>query len=204
MDMNTWIAESGHATTSLIPLLWAEHDAVEAAAIKLKALEQETERGYRQSAAFMDDLDDEGLATAVHWDTYFGSDKERHHAVAHLADFQATLDARSVSRGALASTLLQIAKQGLSAVHGGLAATPVGRCIYGVDLKDLVWQARNQAMHWEEGRPHRGVIDCFEALKIAADAGFGDYTARSLAFDVVMLLGWRDQASFEADLLLLA
>src|SRR4051812_37273482 len=124
MEMTTWLAETAHATTSLIPLIWAEHDAVEAGAAKLKALEEETERGYRQSSAFMDDLDDDGLATAIHWDTYFGPDKERHHAAIQLNEIRATLEARSASRSSLASTLLQIAKQGLSAVHGGLPAIP--------------------------------------------------------------------------------
>lgn len=204
MDMKIWLAESAHATTSLIPLIWAEHDAVEAAAMKLKALEQETERGYRQSAAFMDDIDDEGLATAIHWDTYFGPDKERHHAEVELEGIRATLEARSASRNSIAAAMLQIAKQGLSAVHGGLAPVPPGRTIHGVELKQIIWQGRNQAMHWEDGQPHKGVINCFNALKAAADPTFGDYDTRSLAFDVVSLLGWRDQAAFVADLLTLA
>jgi hypothetical protein len=204
MDMKTWLAETAHATTSLIPLIWAEHEAVEVAAAKLKALEQETEQGYRQSAAFMEEFDDEGLATAIHWDTYFGPDKERHHAAIDLNGIEATLEARSTSRSSIASALLQIATHGLSAVHGGLAPIPAGRSIHGVDLKDLIWQGRNQAMHWEEGHPHKGVVACFDVLKIAADPVFGDYATRSLAFDVVALLEWRDQAGFEADLLSLA
>jgi hypothetical protein len=161
MNMESWLAETAHATASLIPLIWAEHDAAEVAAAKLKALEEETDQGYRQSAAFMDEFDDEGLATAIHWDTYFGPDKERHHAAIALADTQATLDARTFSRNSIASALLQIAKQGLSTVHGGLTSVPNGRDINGVDLKDVVWQGRNQAMHWEEGKPHPAVVTCF-------------------------------------------
>lgn len=204
MDMKIWVAESAHATTSLIPLIWGEHDAVEAAAMKLHTLEQDTERGYRQSAAFMDDIDDEGLATAIYWDTYFGPDKERHHAEVELEGIRATLDARSASRNSIAAAMLQIAKQGLSAVHGGLTAIPPGRTLHGVELRQIIWQGRNQAMHWEEGQPHKGVIDCFDALKAAADPAFGEYATRSLAFDVVALLGWRDQTTFEADLLTLS
>jgi hypothetical protein len=199
MDMTTYLAEIRHAVASIIPVIWSEHAIVDQATAILRRHEEATRRGYEQSAAFMDELDDEGLATQIHWDTYFGPDKERHHAAEELAKVQATLEARTFSRSSLASSLLQYSKQGLSAVHGGLAAVPAGREIGGVSLKDVVWQGRNQGIHWEEGRPHPAVVECFEKLT-AVDAAFGDYAAKNLAFEVVQLLGWRDVAAFEADL----
>jgi hypothetical protein len=203
MDMKTWLDETSHAVSSLIPLVWSEHAAVAEASAKLAVLEETTERGYRQSEAFMDDFDDEGLATAIHWETYFGPDKDRYHAAEALDALQATLDTRGTSRASMAGALLQVAKQGISAVHGGLGASPSGRDVAGVALKDLIWQARNQSMHWEEGQPHKAVADCFETLK-AADAVFGDYPVRNLAFEVVDLVGWETYGAFEADLLSLA
>jgi hypothetical protein len=197
--MAAYLAEIRHAVTSVIPVIWSEHAIADEAAATLRRHEEATRRGYEQSAAFMDELDDDGLATQIHWETYFGPDKERHEAAEELEKVRATLEARTFSRSSLASSLLQYAKQGLSTVHGGLAAVPAGRDIGGVSLKDVIWQSRNQGIHWEEGRPHPAVVDCFEKLK-AADATFGDYATTNLAFEVVQLLGWRDVAAFEADL----
>lgn len=201
--MKTWLGETEHAMRSTIDLVWAEHAAVAEATGDLARLEAATEQGYRQSEAFMDDFDDEGLATAIHWDTYFGADKERYHAAEALGALQATQEARSASRAALAATALQIAKQGISAVHGKLDASPDGRTEAGVVLKDLIWQGRNQAMHWEEGKPHKSVESCFETLK-ASNTAFADYTARNLAFEILELLGWKEYAAYEADMLSLA
>lgn len=203
MDMKTWLAEAAHAVGSLIPLVWAEHKAVAEAAEKLAVFEAATERGYRDAAAFMDELDDDGLATGIYWETYFGADKERHYAAYDLDSLRTTLDARGASRGAMSGAILQIAKQGLSAAHGGLGLAPDGRDVAGVALKDVIWQARNQSMHWEEGQPHKAVAVCFETLKAGAPV-FGDYAVRNLAFEVLTLLGWDDYGVFEADILSLA
>lgn len=203
MDVKTWLAEAAHAVRSLISLVWAEHKAVAEAAEKLAILEAAAERGYRDAAAFTNDLDDDSLATGIYWETYFGPDKERHHAADGLNSLRTTLDARGASRGAMAGAILQIAKQGLSAVHGELGTTPNGRDVAGVALKGIIWQARNHSMHWEEGQPHKAVAVCFETLK-AGDPVFGDYAVRNLAFEVLTLLGWVDYGVFETDLLSLA
>ena len=201
--MKTWLGETEHAMRSTINLVWAEHAAVAEASDKVARLEAATGHGYRQSEAFMEDFDDEGLATGIHWDTYFGADKERYHAAEALDGLKATQQARSASRAALAGTALQIAKQGISAVHGKLDASPDGRREAGVVLRELIWHGRNQAMHWEEGKPHKAVVTCFETLKVR-NVAFADYTARSLAFEILGLLGWEDYAAFEADMWLLA
>jgi uncharacterized membrane protein len=51
---------------------------------------------------------------------------------------------------ALATALLLIAQQGIAVVYGATtwkSFCPRGRQIGGVDLRDLVWQGRNQAAH---------------------------------------------------------
>lgn len=203
MDMKTWLGETEHAMRAAIELIWAEHAAVAEATVALAKLEAATERGYRQSEAFTDTFDDEGLATALHWDTYFGVDKQRYHAAEALDVLMGSQEARTSSRAVLAGTALQIAKQGLSAVHGKPDASPDGRNVVCIVLKELIWQGRNQAMHWEEGKPHKAVEACFEKLKDVNPA-FADYAVRNLAFEVIELLGWNDYGAFEADMLSLA
>ena len=199
LDMNTYLQEMEHAVASIIPLIWAEHQAVEEAETTLRKHEAETKRGYQQAQAFDDLDDDEGLATAIYWETYFGPDKKRYHAEGALARAEAAVAAHAFSRSALSSSLLQYAKQGISAVHGDLAAAPTARQIHGLELKVVIWQGRNQASHWEEGKPHPPVVACFETLK-AADTAFTDYRTRNLAFEIVRLLGWNDWATFDQDM----
>ncbi|MCP3176339.1 hypothetical protein MJO47_04425 [Desulfuromonas sp. KJ2020] len=57
-------------------------------------------------------------------------------------------------------------------------------------LHEIIWQARNQALHWEEGRYRPPVVDCFESLA-REDSVFGQYNCRSLAYEVVLLLKWK-------------
>lgn len=56
-----------------------------------------TEDGYRraESLAMNPDLDDEGLGTAIHWDTYFGVDKDRYHKEKEAAQAAERVAARS-------------------------------------------------------------------------------------------------------------
>ena len=91
----------------------------------------------------------------------------------------------------LAGALLQIAKQGISMRHGGLSSCPDGRIVGSTEpLKNVIWQARNQSVHYEEGKYHKSVVDCFSNL--ASD--FGPRFAlgsKNLALDVIEILGWR-------------
>jgi hypothetical protein len=54
-------------------------------------------------------------------------------------------------------------------------------------------------MHWEDLR-RRELSDCFETLARDVDPKYGEYRERSLAFDVVELLGLRKVDAFNADL----
>jgi hypothetical protein len=71
-------------------------------------------------------------------------------------------------------------------------------------LKNVVWQSRNQALHWEEGRFSQAVETCFRALATDYDPKFGSTSIRNMAADVIELLGWRTWDDFEHDMSLLA
>ena len=59
-------------------------------------------------------------------------------------------------------------------------------------------------MHWDEGRFNQAVRDCFNALAADVAPSFGEFTTRSLAFEVVELLGWKEYADFKNDMLTLS
>lgn len=205
MDMATYLIEIRHACETTLPSVWSEWGAVQALRGKIADLTAQTEDGY-QRAEFLqqlDDPDDYMLGVGMYWETYFGPDKERYHAEAGLPALEQNLAVREFACSAMAGSVLQFAKQGISIVHQGPNNSPDGRTIHGVSLKSLLWQSRNQSMHWDEGRLNQHVIDCFETLR-AIDPCFSDYLTRSLAFDVLRTLGWQDITAFEADMLTLA
>lgn len=205
MDMRKYLAEMDHAARSTIELLWAAHERMMTAEADLARLTAATYDGYQRAEAFQqfEDPEDFMMGVGIHWDTYFGPDRERHHAADDLSEIRATFDTQAFARAAQSASLIQYAKQGVSLVHGGLNACPPGRDIIGQPLATVIWMARNQALHWEEGRFSESVTTSFEMLK-AADPAFSDYSVRNMAFEIVSLLGWRDYGAYEADMLSLS
>ena len=148
-----------------------------------------------------EDADDLMLGVGMHWDTYFGEDKDQHYKSKDLATLQASLALREFSFSSLAGTLLQYAKQGLSASFGPPTNWPQGRLIGTQNLKTIILEARNQSEHWEEGNPKPKVQQCFDTLAKQTLPDFAEYRTKNLAFKVVSLLGWRSYDEFRADLL---
>lgn len=82
MDLVTYIREIEHAVSSVMKDIWEDRRIFQDLESRLKGLTNKTEDGYRriQSLLENDDPDSDLLATAAHWDTYFGVDKDRFHA----------------------------------------------------------------------------------------------------------------------------
>jgi hypothetical protein len=161
-------------------------------------------RDFERTAANLlvdPDFDDEGIGTLAHWEAHFG--------MAEVDRISKEIDARLASlghhedaMGALCTALLQIAKQGLSTVHGGEPDPPIGRDVGSQRLTKVIWEARNQAMHFEEDSLRTPVKRCFRSLQ----ADFGDHFSltlhakKNLACRVIQLLEWTSFAKFATDL----
>jgi hypothetical protein len=205
MTMADYVDEIRHAVSTVIPTLWEDKPEMDNLHREVHRLEQVVYAGYRQAEAISLDAetpDDVMLGVGAHWETYFGPDKELNKTVDSFIAVRARFEVRRFSVYSLAGNLLQYGKQGLSMVHGGLPTPRTGRAIGSQALSEVVWQARNQALHWEEGNPHPPVVKCFQTLDADfGNARFADSAKRSLAFDVVELLGWTTAADFESDML---
>lgn len=127
--------------------------------------------------------------------------QERDAIGSEVARLQATVGAHQFAVQAICGSILQIAKQGISLVHGRLANAPNGRLVGNSPLKDVVWQARNQALHYEEGNFKPPVVELFAALEQSHGATFSlaTHSQKSLAKQVVHLLGWTTYESYLAD-----
>lgn len=206
MKMREYLDEIEHAASETLRLVWSENRELEELKGKVERLTKEiidTDRRIDWLVA-NPDFDDDFQATAMHWDSYFGPEKELFHAEKSRPELEMLVETRRFSTAAQSGSILQYAKQGISLVHGGLASCPSGRMIGSQAIKAIIWQGRNQAMHWDDHRPKKQVRDCFDALARDCGPEFGDYAARNLAWRVVGLLGWRDFTAFEKDMLSLS
>lgn len=204
MNLPDYLTEMEYAASGVIELLWHEHSKAKALGEEIQKLQRFAEENYRQAHSIQqnaEDADDLMLGVGMYWDTHFGDDKNQHYKSTDLMTLEASLALREFSFSSLAGTLLQYAKQGLSACFGAPENWPQGRLIGTQNLKTIILEARNQSEHWEEGNPKPRVRQCFDTLATEKTPEFAEYRTKNLAFKVVSLLNWRSYAEFKADLL---
>lgn len=204
MTITDYLDEIEYAATQVIASLWHEHEEAEALKNEIEALRKTAEANYSRAVSIQqnaEDHDDLMQGVGMYWDTYFGEDKDQHYKSLDLKRLMDRLATREFSFASLAGTLLQFAKQGLSAVYGSPTNWPAGKVIGSQPLKTVILQARNQSEHWEEGNPRPPVEACFKALEADKGTQFAQYKTKNLAFDVVSMLGWKTFADFKSDML---
>ena len=204
MKLEDYLDEIKYAVSRVIESIW--HERVEAAALReeIDRLRKVAEENYSKAQYIQEtaeDPDDVMLGVGIHWDTYFGEDKQQYYKTEELSVLVEKLATRDFSVSSLAGSLLQYAKQGLSAAYGKAGDWPNGRTVGSQSLKTIILAGRNQSEHWEEGDPGNAVKECFSILKAEFGEQFAFYDERNLAFELVDLLGWRSFDSFKADLL---
>ncbi|MGR2680284.1 hypothetical protein [Chromobacterium haemolyticum] len=205
--MSDYLLEIEFAASRIIEAIWVENNklgALEAEIAKLRKVVEDNYRCAEYMARFAEDPDDVAAATGMYWDNYFGEDKEQFHMEQDRSALVAQIAVHAFSVQSLSTSLLQYAKQGISMCHGKPSNCPDGRAIGGSCLREVVWQGRNQGIHWEEGKPSDKVQVCFDALAANVDQRYSDYKQRNMSFDVVEFLGWKDFASVKADMISLA
>ena len=118
-----------------------------------------------------------------------------------VAQLQSLIGAHQVAVQSICGAILQITKQGISIVHGSLENAPTGRMIGTVALKSVVWQARNQAIHFEEGNFRQPVVQVFQELEAAFGPAFSlqIHLGQSWAKQVVDLLAWNSYQAYLSD-----
>ena len=73
--------------------------------------------------------------------------------------------------------------------------------IAGAPLRNIIWEGRNQSLHWEDGKFNPPVHSVFSALRTAFPARFDDYMLRNKAFEVVDVLGWKAWDAYYEDVM---
>ncbi|MBS0382007.1 MAG: hypothetical protein JSR56_06200 [Proteobacteria bacterium] len=204
MTMTEYLEATDYAARWLLEAIWHEEAEIEALSAQVTALERQVQAEYVRAQNIIDhaeDPDDVMLGVGRHWENYFGLDREHHGQQQELDSLLAARKARVLALGSLASSLLQLAKQGLSMVFGEEANWPDGRVVGSQTLSALIRGARNQAMHWDEGGlKNPKTIDVMKKLEADFGAPFGDYNQANLAMQVITLLNWRTYDDYAADM----
>jgi hypothetical protein len=204
MAMADYVAAIEYAAENAIRIICHERNTFQNLQQEIDRLTRHIQDEYQRAeraAMNAETPEDVAEAAGMHWDTYFGPDKERFHKDERSTILRERLAAIHDSLGALSGALLQFAKKGISLCHNGLGACPNGRAFGNQFLKDVVWQGRNQSLHWEAKTFHPAVQQCFQELLAEVDPIFADYTKRNMANEVVNLLSWKDLATFKVDML---
>lgn len=200
--MNQYLSDTEFAVTSLIELVSTEESELKAMAAKLREVEAQfrVHKWDFETSDVNDDFSDAYVMSA------FGrmarAAQEAQGLQQQLASIQASIGAHQQAVQAIAGSILQVAKQGMSIVHGGLNATPEGRKIGSAAIRDIIWQARNQALHFEEGGFRKAVTDLFATLAAEQGSAFSlvAHGNQSRAKQVLDLLGWSSYANYLRDM----
>lgn len=189
------------ATRNLIDLAMREEAALTEKVALLEAAERrlKVHQWDFQTSDLNDDFSEAYVMAAFARAARAG--QERDEIAREVNELQTAVGAHQVAVQAICGAILQIAKQGVSLVHGGLAAAPSGRLVGTSYLKEIVWQARNQALHYEDGNFNPQVLALFAALEASHGAAFSlaAHRQKSLAKQVVHLLGWTTYESYLTD-----
>lgn len=153
--MNPYLSETEYAVQNLLLLANKEETIL---AEKLTALAS-TEAKLRvhkwdfESSDLNDDFSDAYVMAA--FGRMASAAKETEILRREASELQALVGARQAAIQAICGAILQIAKQGISVAHGGLSSAPTGRMIGSAAVRDIIWQGRNQSLHYEEGNPKK-------------------------------------------------
>ena len=192
--MSQYISDTKYASENLLKMLNNERNLLNEKLFSRKTI-IEAEKDLFDSMQ-KNDFTPEGIMDL------YGFNKASEKLWKEAEEILAFIVANTGSLSIIAGAVLQIAKQGISFKYKSLSACPYGRAVGKETLKNIIWQGRNQAMHFEEGKYKKSVVGCFKNLKI----DFGDrfsLSDKNLAYDVLMLLGWESYAAYEKDMKLL-
>ncbi|MBN3526419.1 hypothetical protein [Paenibacillus apiarius] len=195
--MNQYILDTKFAAEELIKLIRYEESQL----LKLEELYVERKKHH-------DFLHDDFRRKEFDPDDHF-NEFQMMHAFNKQADYQQkvlqpildeikiledSMENKKYSISSLSGSLLQIAKQGISFVHHGLVNCKDGRQIRNDVLKNVIWQGRNQSIHFEEGNYKKPLRDCFNNL------GYTTVPLRNLGKEIIDILGWTSYQKYENDM----
>ncbi|WP_271272858.1 hypothetical protein [Aliamphritea hakodatensis] len=200
--MHQYLSDTEYAVKNLIELASNEETELQAKQSELSTLQKKVSmlQWDYQTSDLNDDFSD--LYALNAFNRMATADKEMKLVQKEVVSLTSSLESKESALQAISGGILQIAKQGISASHGQKHKAPRGRPIGDTCLRDVIWESRNQAMHYEEGRYKKGVKAVFLSLKNEFGDSFCLETnhGKSCAKQILKLLGWYDYEAYLADM----
>lgn len=203
--MHQYIKDTKYCTAELIKIIYKEDDLYHKACLERDLLLQKSDFYYKEyiSKDMSDDFCDLQAENDFHKMAKAKKEAtiiENNIKNEELDNMNITIENKKYSLIALSGSLLQIAKQGLS-----LKNDKDGRKVGREKLKNIIWQSRNQLMHFEEGKPHPPVIKCFKNLEMdfGKDFSLENVKTKNLAKKIIDLLNWKIYENYEKDMIAL-
>jgi hypothetical protein len=210
--MHQYIIETGNTVRTLLELLIHEESLIKEQTAKLhKAVIEIKAHGWNfQTDDLNDDFPEPYIKAAFFRieNSTAGADKLK----SEIARYQAILGTHQSTTQTLCASILQIAKQGISLVHGSfllpdryIINTPPGRILASLTLRDIIWQACNQVAQCKREPYGKPVIDFFSELERFHGPQFSleQHPHQSRAKQIIRLLGWLDYRDYVIDMQLL-
>ncbi len=200
--MHRYLQDTDYAAQNLLRLATEEEGKLRVLTTSLRQTEAQLKvhQWDFQSSDLNEDFSDAYVMAAFGRAARAGQEAERLQI--EVAKLQASVGAHQQATQAIAGAVFQIAKQGISLVHGSPDAAPTGRTIGSLAIRDIIWQARNQSMHYEEGAFKKSLIDFFATLEIEQGSQFSlaMHAKQNRAKQVLDLLGWPSYAAYMQDM----
>lgn len=200
--MHQYIIDTEFAVKNLLELANVEEKTLQNLASRLPSVEAQFQinKWDFETSDMNDDFSDVYVMAAFR--RMAKAQKETEALKVEMATIQASIGTHQQAIQAIAAAILQIAKQGISIVHGKLDAAPPGRVIGTLPIRDIIWQARNQALHFEEGVFRDSVTALFSVLETEHGTHFSlaQHAKLSRAKQIMVLLGWDRYENYLADM----
>lgn len=210
--MHQYLVETGNTVRNLLEMICHESSLIkEQASILHESIVKFKTIGHEfNSADLNEDLSDSNIMAA-----YFrmaNSASCADEIKSNITRVQALIGAHQLTIQNLCGSILQIAKQGITLVHGSFLArdsytigTPPGRIIAPLTSRDIIWQACNQTIYYKEGNYPQPVIDLFTELEASHGPQFSlnRYSGQSRAKQIIQLLEWLNYKTYISDMQLL-
>ncbi|WP_296625439.1 hypothetical protein [Marinobacter sp.] len=201
-EMHQYVTDTEFAVANLLKLATDEEKLLSELRRALTTLEAK-EKAYKwdfETSDMNDDFSDAYVMAAFH------RMAEAHQAAKEIerraAEIQAAVGAHQQATQAIAGGVLQIAKQGISLVFGKKSDAPMGRQIGALPIRDIIWEGRNQALHYEEANYKKGVKKVFTALEQDHGEHFSleSHGHQNRAKQILYVLGWFSFKDYARDM----
>ena len=197
--MNQYILDTEFAVQSLFELVTEELNKIASLEVQLIS-HRDRANSILSEAYYVTDQDVDDLETPGMYAIRHGYPRHVSAAQAvqkEISNLEASYYAKDSSIRTLYGSILQIAKQGISIVHGKKMPIVIIETKSSETFHNIIRQGRNQSMHYEEGNYHPRLISCFNNLERAFGSDFdlntGDNKAKFVVIDV---LEWRNYSDY--------